>query len=157
MAVSGPAERLDQSGPHPVVAALQPQDCFRRLVLITAGFLGTQLIGSAFNIWYNLLHIEPLLSPQQHARFQTAILWANLTLYPIGLSFSAWILFSVRPALARLCADEPVSPAELTWTQSRAINLPWWGLGIAASCWLICIPTFLAVLMTSPEPLNPRI
>jgi adenylate cyclase len=39
----------------------------------------------------------------------------------------------------------------------RAINLPWWALGIGSFSWLSCVPVFLAVLRTSPERLDERI
>ncbi|MDX1967217.1 MAG: adenylate/guanylate cyclase domain-containing protein [Planctomycetaceae bacterium] len=128
-----------------------------RLLLISLVFVGPQVVGSLFNIWYNLLHIEPLLSKSQLARFQTGILWVNGILYPLALAVGFRVLWSLHPILTEVCAGRAVSCARLEWARSRAINLPWWGLGIAVAGWLSCIPLFLGILGTSSEPLDSRV
>ncbi|OYW13619.1 MAG: hypothetical protein B7Z55_16520, partial [Planctomycetales bacterium 12-60-4] len=131
--------------------------CTTRLWLITIVFFGPQVIGSLFNIWYNLLHIDPLLTDSQLARFQTGIVWVNATLYPIATAIGLSIIWSLQSVLKNVCNGRAVSCARLDWARARAINLPWWVLSIATIGWLTSIPLFLAILATSPEPLDPRV
>lgn len=141
----------------PADGSLQNAQCLLPMLWISLMLFAPQLVGSAFNIWYNLLHIEPLLTAGQLARFGRAIFWVNLILYPVAIAFGLCILWSLQPTLRRLCAGEPVPEQELIPARARVINIPWWGLGIAATCWLLCIPIFLTVLTTSTEPLDPRV
>lgn len=125
------------------------------LWLIAAVPVVAQLVGSAFNIWYNLIHIEPLLTPVQNAAFVRSIQIYNLAVYPVavavwlGVLRSVWQGFRVEPAAS---ADERLARA-----RRRAINLPWWVTGIAGVSWLLCIPVFLTVLEAAPGNLNPQV
>ncbi len=129
----------------------------RALLWIGLLFVLAQLVGSAFNIWYNLLHIEPLLTPSQHRRFAISIFWVNALLYPAAILVGARILASVLPVLRTFAAGETPDQAALDWARARCINFPWYGLALAGTCWLSCIPLFLGLLRTSPEPLDPRV
>ncbi|MBI1348932.1 HAMP domain-containing protein [bacterium] len=129
----------------------------RRLIAISVVFFVAQLVGSAFNIWYNLIHIEPLLTEGQNALFARSIFWVNVILYPLATSVGLYILWSVRPGLELVCEDRALQGESANWLRARVINLPWWALGIAATCWLICIPAFLCLLTLSSEPLDSRI
>jgi len=130
----------------------------RQGLLITALSLApSQLIGSAFNIWYNLSHIQPLLTPTQHQVFQEAIGVFNLTVYPAAAALWFWLFFSLRPVAARLLAEQTVPPARLLTAQRRVINLPWWSMLVAGIGWLLCIPVFLTVLGLTAEPLAPQV
>jgi len=129
----------------------------RRLLAISVVFFAPQVVGSLFNIWYNLIHIEPLLTEQQHDLFAQSIFWVNVVLYPLAICSGLTVLWSVRPGLEQACEDRALAGPQANWLRARVINMPWWALGIAAVCWLICIPAFLLILSNSPEPLNPRI
>ena len=52
-----------------------------------------QAIGSVFNIYYNLIHIPPRLTPAQEASFKSAIAVFNALVYPpLGLT-GAFLVF----------------------------------------------------------------
>lgn len=138
-------------------APIARPDVVRRLLAISVVFFAPQVVGSLFNIWYNLIHIEPLLTEQQHALFARSIFWVNAVLYPVAIGIGLSVLWSVRPGLELACEDRAREGSDADWVRARVINMPWWALGIAAVCWLICIPAFLWILSWSPEPLNPRI
>lgn len=127
-----------------------------RYGLLIVGFapLLAQLIGSAFNIWYNLIHIRPLLSEAQHDRFREAVLITNLVIYPVATAIWARAVASLRNPLRRMREGRTISSGELLQAQRRAVNLPWWMLGVAAPAWLLTIPALLGALAMSPEPLG---
>src|SRR5262245_45195721 len=115
-----------------------------------------QMIGSVYNIWYNLLHTAPLL---EKSRLQQA--FAHITViynavgYPLAVGIWAWAALSLRRPIRRLLRGAPVSPASLARARRRAINLPWWGLGVSAPVWLLCIPVFLLSLRAASDPAHP--
>ena len=43
-----------------------------------------QILGSAFNIWYNAAVIEPMLTPALRQRFFETVVAYNALVYPIG-------------------------------------------------------------------------
>ena len=55
------------------------------LWLVAFVTVAAQLVGSAFNIWYNAVQIEPLLTPGQHRSFLTAVLVYNVAVYPVAV------------------------------------------------------------------------
>ena len=110
----------------------------RRLAVVFAVGIAAQLVGSIFNIWYNLSHIEPLLTPAQHRRFVAAIMVYNLTAYPLLVAIWAWVVFGLR----RWYGDR----SRLEQARRRVINLPWWVTGVAAAGWFPCIPVLLLAL-----------
>lgn len=115
------------------------------------------LIGSAINIWYNLTNVDPLLTPGQRAIFGRTILVFNLTVYPPLVAVWAWLVASLRGPFRAQRRGEPVDPERLLRARRRAINLPWYGMGLAVVGWALCIPAFLGALSWSAEPLNPML
>ena len=55
-------------------------------LLVTAlGPVVPQILGSAFNIWYNATVIEPLFTPALKQRFFEAVVLYNSVVYPVGV------------------------------------------------------------------------
>src|SRR5213595_2072227 len=64
-----------------------------------------QILGSAFNIWYNTTVIQPLLvSPALKQRFFETVVVYNSAIYPIGVFLWLSRIFSFRHLFHRLCA-----------------------------------------------------
>ncbi len=116
-----------------------------------------QLVGSAFNISYNVLQIRSILTEQQLDAFTNSILVYNCTVYPAAVTAWLVIVFSMQHAFQRRLRGEPVDPQRLSRARRRAINLPWWGVSLAAVGWMMCIPIFLLVLGNTRDPLNPAV
>jgi len=108
------------------------------------------MIGSAFNIWYNLTHVQPLLSAWQNALFQNAIGRYNAAVYPVAGALWVGYVLSLRRALRGELDGTPLMRA-----RARAINLPWAFALLLAVCWLGCVPYFLHALGGSTAPLHP--
>jgi hypothetical protein len=107
-----------------------------RLAIMFVSMIVAQAIGSAFNIWYNLSHIVPLLKTDDEvATFETAITWFNLTVYPPLVIWWAVLVFSLRDL-----------PRDGERARRRVINLPWIGMLIAAIGWILCIPTLMIAM-----------
>ena len=119
-----------------------------RLPLFRVGvaFPAAQVVGSAFNIWYNLTHVAPLLSPRQSAALHGSITTYNLVVYPAALLVWCVVLRSIAPAVAAWRASREPPPNIASMARVRLINLPWIALAIAAPAWLGCIPAFLTAL-----------
>ncbi len=129
----------------------------RRLWLVVCASVAAQLLGSAFNIWYNFSHIQPLLTVDQLVAFWNTIKVFNAIVYPAGVGLWIWVVMSLREPCRRLQRNQPLAPERLLWARQRVINLPWWGVLVAASLWLLCIPVFLLALSGTPDKLNPRL
>lgn len=115
-----------------------------------------QLIGTAFNIWYNATVIQPLLTtPALKQRFLETIVIYNVVVYPIG--FGLWVkrILSFREFFNRLRAGSTADPDLLTQARRRLIHLPWFGATIGAVAWFLCIPVFLGALLQVQNPLAP--
>ena len=68
-----------------------------------------QILGSAFNIWYNTTVIQPLLvSPALKQRFFETVVVYNFVVYPIGVFLWLRRIFSFRGLFHRLCAGSAV-------------------------------------------------
>ncbi len=130
---------------------------FRHLLLIVCAPLAAELLGSAFNIWYNLTHIKSLLTPAQLKVFANTIGVYNAVVYPMAIVLWVWAVFSLWRPCRRLQHAQRVREERLLWARQRVINLPWWGVAIAGSCWLLCIPVFLLSLQQAPGRLDPRV
>ncbi|UBF25090.1 adenylate/guanylate cyclase domain-containing protein [Kovacikia minuta CCNUW1] len=128
-----------------------------RLWLVIGGPVFAQLLGSAFNIWYNFAYVQPLLSPAQLATFWHTVKVFNLLFYPAGVGLWVWVGLSLQQPCHQLEANQPIAPERLLQARQRVINLPWWGTFIAGSIWLLCIPIFLLALAQAPGELNPRL
>ncbi|HJX81663.1 MAG TPA: hypothetical protein VJ248_06500, partial [Candidatus Udaeobacter sp.] len=73
-----------------------------------------QIIGSAFNIWYNTTVIEPLLvSPALKQRFFETIIIYNVVAYPIGVLLWGRRIFSFRGLFHHLCSGSVVDSGAL--------------------------------------------
>lgn len=120
---------------------------FSGLLIVALAPVIPQLLGSAFNIWYNAAIIGPLLatSALKDRFFQTIIIY-NIVIYPIGIWVWLQCVFSLRPALERLRHGSPVEPEMLTRARRRIIHLPWFAATICATAWLLCVPVFLSSL-----------
>jgi adenylate cyclase len=115
-----------------------------------------QIIGTAFNVWYNATVIEPLLtSPALRQRFFETIVIYNIVVYPIG--FWVWVkqILSFRALFHRLRSGSTIDSDLLTQARRRLIHLPWLGAGIGAVAWFLCIPVFLGALLQVQRPLAP--
>ncbi|NJP10400.1 MAG: HAMP domain-containing protein [Leptolyngbyaceae cyanobacterium RU_5_1] len=129
----------------------------RRLWLIICAPAVAQIVGSAFNIWYNFTYVQPLLSPAQLKAFLSTVMLFNGIVYPAGAGLWIWAVLSLRRPCQQILQHQPVSTQSLLRARQRVINLPWWGIAIAGIPWLLCIPVFLLALSWTPEPLNPRL
>ncbi|MGI9455424.1 MAG: protein kinase domain-containing protein [Aeoliella sp.] len=105
-----------------------------RWVIIFA--LLPQLVGSLFNISYNLLEIVPRLSDPQKALFGKLVLGYNAIVYPAAV-VAGWALFApLYRVWKELHGKTPVAPARLEWARRRSLQLPMWLLLFAAVGWL---------------------
>jgi adenylate cyclase len=116
-----------------------------------------QLIGSAFNIWYNVTHVEPLLSASQRAVFLQTITAYNLVVYPAALAVWLWVILGLRFPFRRIVRGLPVPAERLLRARRRVINLPWWGVTLGGGGWFLCIPAFLIALSLAPGTLDGRL
>jgi adenylate cyclase len=116
-----------------------------------------QILGSAFNIWYNATVIEPLLTPALKQRFLEAVVLYNSVVYPVGVFLWVKRIFSFRDLFHRLRAGTATDPASLTQARRRLIHLPWFAAAICSVAWFLCIPIFLGALLQIQYPLDPRL
>lgn len=113
------------------------------------------LLGSAFNIWYNLTRIEPILTPDQNEKFYTGILWYNLIAYPVLIVLWLWLVFSLAKPYCdlreRLVGE--LDSNDMANLRKRLLNLPWYGIAICGAGWLACAPALSFALRFSGDPL----
>jgi adenylate cyclase len=127
------------------------------LLVVAVAPVLAQLVGSAFNIWYNLTEVRPLLTAPQHERLLKTIAVFNGVVYPAITAGWLWVVFRLRVPLRRLLRGDAVE-AELLWRARRhAINLPWYMVVLAGAGWLGCIPVLVISLMQSPDALDARV
>jgi adenylate cyclase len=114
-----------------------------------------QILGSAFNIWYNAVIVDPLLTTAalKH-RFVETVIGYNLFVYPFAVGAWLWVVFSLRPHFLALLRGQPVEAGALEKTRRRVIHLPWAGATICGLGWLLCIPIFLVALCSVGDPLS---
>lgn len=129
----------------------------RRLGLVICAPVLAQVLGSAFNIWYNFTYVQPLLTPVELAVFLNTVLVFNAVVYPAGIGLWVWTVLTLNRPLRQVFRHQPIAPERLLKARQRVINLPWWGIAIASSLWLLCIPVFLIALAFAPGQLNPRL
>ena len=119
-----------------------------------------QILGSAFNIWYNATVIEPMFTPALRQRFFATVFVYNAVVYPIGVYLWLQRIFSFRNLFHRLQteADDQRPPLhELTQARRRLIHLPWFAAAICGVAWFLCIPVFTGALLQVQNPLDPRL
>jgi adenylate cyclase len=121
-----------------------------------------QILGSAFNIWYNKTIIEPLLTPVLKQRFDRTWVLYTIAAFLIGLLLWLRRIFSFRNLFHRLsqvgsarCAVP--DNASLTQARRRLIHLPWFAAAICGVGWFLCIPVFIGALQQVQNPLDPRL
>jgi adenylate cyclase len=133
--------------------------CGRYGVLLTAlAPVIPQILGSAFNIWYNATVIEPLLvSSALKQRFFETVVAYNGVVYPIGVFLWLRRIFSFRKVFHHLCTGSFVDSASLATARRRLINLPWFAAAICGVAWFLCIPVFVGALLQVQNPLDPRL
>ncbi len=108
-----------------------------------------QAIGSVFNIYYNLIHIPPVLTPAQASSFKTSIGLFNGIAYPPLAAIWALTVFRLRcpaPDAVRLARQ-----------RHTVINLPLIAAIIAATGWFLSIPALFIGLKFSGEPINTHV
>jgi adenylate cyclase len=127
------------------------------LLLTGAGAVLPMLIGSVINIWYNITNIEPLLTPGQREIFMRTVALYNGLVYPVLGAAWVWLLLSLRAPFREQVQGGISDRTRRLAAQRLVINLPWWGVGLAAVGWGLCAPVFLYALSRSPEPLNPML
>ncbi len=117
-----------------------------------------QILGSAFNIWYNTTVIQPLLvSPALKQRFLETIIFYNAVAYPIGVFLWLKRIFSFRELFGSLSAGRAVDPAALAKARRRLIHLPWFAAAICGVAWFLCIPVFIGAFLQVQNPIDPRL
>jgi len=117
-----------------------------------------QIIGSAFNIWYNTTVIQPLLvSPSLKQRFFDTVVVYNSVVYPVGVLLWLRRIFSFRGLFHRLCAASAIDSASLARARRRLIHLPWFAAAICGVAWFLCIPVFIGALLQVQNPLDSRL
>ncbi len=84
------------------------------------------LLGSAFNIWYNMTVVDPLLiAAGLKQRFiDTVIVW-NPIAYLAAVAIRTYLILSLRPAFQRLRRAENVPADQLNRDRRRLVHLPW--------------------------------
>lgn len=125
--------------------------------LTTFAPLLPNVLGSIFNVWYNVTNIQPLLSTPQMERFMTAVTAYNATIYPILIYFYVKWMWSVKSSHARLLSSESVDPQRLQQDQRKIINSPWAIVTIGCIGWFLCIPVFLLTLFTGDATVHGHI
>jgi len=120
-----------------------------------------QILGSAFNIWYNTTVIEPLLvSPVLKQRFAWTWILYTIVAFLIGLILWLKRVRSLGDFFRHLQRGQSVEghrpPLEkLTEARRQLIHLPWFAAAICGVAWFLCIPVFLGALLQVQSPLDP--
>lgn len=128
------------------------------LLVIALSPVIPQLLGSVFNIWYNMVIIDPLLrGAGLRERFiATVVVW-NAVAYPIAIGIWLWWVYSLRPAFRQLLAGGNVPVAGLDASRRRLVHLPWFGAAISGAGWLLGAPVFLVSLSLTGQFLAPQL
>lgn len=131
----------------------------RALLLVACAPILPQILGSIFNIWYNVVVIGPLLNTSLlKERFSATVVVFNAVVYPIAIGLWLWLVSSLFPAMrSALEPDTPIETPLLSRARRRVINLPWSGAALAGISWFLCIPAFLGALVATGEPINPTL
>ena len=95
------------------------------LLLVCISPVIANLIGSAFNIFYNSTQIEKLLTDAQQLRFAACWQVYNGIIYPVAIFCFVLPLFWLRPTHRALLRGEAVAPERMKKAQRYVINLPW--------------------------------
>ncbi|QDU80381.1 Adenylate cyclase 1 [Polystyrenella longa] len=135
-----------------------PEWFYKHPVLVTGvSIFIPQLIGSCFNIAYNAVHVERLLTTDQLGLFYKTVAIYNVMVYPAALIVWCCLLRYVRRTYLQILSGEMLETHELETARRVVINLPWYGSGYGALGWFLCIPVFLGSLASHETPLDPRV
>lgn len=117
-----------------------------------------QVIGSAFNIWYNFVVIHPLLvtTALRHRFVWTTIIY-NALVYTVAVAIWLRIMASISAVLRALDFDAAIASEELYRARRRIVHLPWIAAIISGAAWLGCIPVFLAALASADGPVSAQL
>jgi len=128
------------------------------LLLVALAPVVPQLLGSAFNIWYNVAVIGPLLATTAltHRFFLTVIIY-NGVIYPIGIWLWLKCVFSLRLVFDKLRRGSMIDSKTLARARRRVVHLPWFAATISAVAWLLCVPVFLGSLWQVQGALDARL
>lgn len=128
------------------------------LLLTALAPLLPQILGSAFNIWYNIIIVDPLLATAAlKQRFLMTVIVYNSVCYPVAVYLWLRLVYSLRPALRKLESGEQISETMLQAARRRVIRLPFLGSIICGLGWLLCIPVFIVSLAEVNHGLDSRL
>jgi adenylate cyclase len=127
------------------------------LLLTALAPVAPQILGSAFNIWYNNTVIEPLLTSALKERFGWTWVLYTILAFLIGLVLWLKRILSFRDLFHRLCNGSAINSELLTEARQRLIHLPWFAAAICGVGWFLCIPVFLGALLQVQTSLDVRL
>jgi adenylate cyclase len=134
-----------------------PRERYRLLLTALAPVI-PQILGSAFNIWYNTTVVDPLLTtPALKQRFSETWLVYTFVAFLIGISLWLKRVLSFRDLFHRLCERSGIDSETLKEARRRLIHLPWFAAAICGAGWFLCIPVFLGALLQVQGPLDIRL
>ena len=131
----------------------------RHPLLVTAlAPLLPHLVGSAFNIWYNMTVIDPLLVAEglKERFIATVVIW-NLIAYPAAVAIWMWLILSLKSPLNRLRRGENIATGDLDRIRRRLVHLPWYGAAISGAAWFVGAMVFLMSLASAGRPMNAQL
>ena len=128
------------------------------LLVLALSPLLPQFLGSIFNIWYNMVMIDPLLrTAGLRDRFISTVIFWNALVYPVALAVWLRWVYSLRPAFRQLLRGETVPPERLDSLRRRLVHLPWFIAFLSGAAWLLGIPVFLISLWATGRPLDQQL
>ena len=92
------------------------------LLLTALAPLIPQILGSAFNIWYNATVIEPMFTPALRQRFFATVVVYNAVVYPIGVYLWLKRIFSFRDLFHRLQTEAGDQTTAATVNSRRRVG-----------------------------------
>ena len=127
-------------------AALKPPGRWG-LIVTALGPVVPQILGSAFNIWYNVIVVDPLLvTPALKHRFFETVIAYNAVVYPVAVAAWLWGVFSLRRPFRDLRAGRSLPAEKLERLRRRVVHLPWFGAIVSGVSWLLSIPVLIISL-----------
>ncbi|WP_197452067.1 adenylate/guanylate cyclase domain-containing protein [Rosistilla carotiformis] len=137
---------------------MQRSITYRQALLLVAIIpIVAQVVGSAFNIFYNVAHVRPLISDAQQATLLSSIMWVNCLVYPAATIAWGSVVGRFQSILSQRERGLPIPSDKLESIQRLAINLPWWMILIGSLAWLSCIPMIVVPLKLADSGLDARV
>src|SRR5438105_3434310 len=116
------------------------------------------LLGSAFNIWYNMTVIDPLLiAAGLKQRFITTVIVWNAFAYPAAVVIWMWLILSLKSPLNRLRRGEEIATLDLDRIRRRLVHLPWYGAAISGAAWFVGAIVFMISLALAGRSRTPQL